>query len=156
MSKPNFDQVLAAIVYATNNGIEIPFDVSRLTKKDLRPKTPDVNLDDIITVETPAAPATTPNVANRQAWPKTQGPENGPHPWTVEQARKFTQHVSYPRDYTAILFESARGVLTYQEIGDLFNFTGPTVNAIALKHGIARHQNPRIHKGKTSRTRNVS
>jgi hypothetical protein len=147
-TKVTFEDVVTAVVYARNNGIEIPFDVSRLVVKNLRPVTEDTDEDES------EAPEAGPSI-NRQGWPTTPGPQDGPHAWTVEQARLFRTRVVYPRNYNAILFEAARGVLTYEEIGELFDLTGVYCNMLARKAGIARHQNPKIHKGKTFNTRNM-
>ena len=96
------------------------------------------------------APKPAPNKGfDRSAWPTDAGPEGKPHPWTVKEARKFRKHVSYPRNYGPMLFEVERGVLTYREIGDLFGYTAPHVFTTAKINGIARHINPRTHKGKT-------
>lgn len=174
MSKPTFNQVLAAVVYATNNGIEIPFDISRLSVKSLKPDEPDPELAAILPE---SDNRTTWVTVDRNEWPKTQGPQDGPHPWSLAVLKAFEKRGENPNgtdiaddekrdadiskrfhDFrNMLMFEAARGVLTYREMEETFGcYTAPYMNKLARDAGIARHQNPTIHKGKTSRSRNVS
>ena len=95
-----------------------------------------------------------------EAWPTTQGPSDGAHAWTRNVVFNMPTTSHNPSELTrsAMMFESARGVLTYREISDLFGnvFTAAYINLLARKNNIARHCNPTIHKGKTFRTRFAS
>ena len=93
-------------------------------------------------------------------WPRNHGPTRQPHAFTRRLINKIANGgvVSLEDRRSAILFECARGELTYKEIANISrgliytNSAVPGLSAqmignLARKCGIVRHRNPTIHRG---------